>query len=164
MPDMARRTDDPYHKDQFIYDEQTYSYTCPHGQVLPFTGVSNNKARKARTYQMASGSVCRDCPAFGGCTKNASIGRSLQIGQYDASLRRHRDWMASSEAQKTYLRRLPLVEPLFAIIKNQLGAQRFTLRGMSNVTAEWNMLATAINLRTLWRVWRTGADMGWHLT
>ena len=164
MPDMARRTDDPYHKDQFIYHEETDSYTCPHGHVLPFTGVSNNKARKARTYRMASGSVCRECPAFGVCTKNASVGRSLQIGQYDTSLRRHRDWMASSEAQKAYLRRLPLVEPLFAIIKHQLGAQRFTLRGLANVKAEWNMLATAINLRTLWKVWRTGADMGWHLT
>ena len=164
MPDMARRTDDPYHKDQFIYDEETDSYTCPHGQVLPFTGISDNKSRKARTYRMASGSVCRECPAFGVCTKNATVGRSLQIGQYDASIRRHRDWMASSEAQEAYLRRLPLVEPLFAIIKNQLGAQRFTLRGMANVTAEWNMLAAAFNLRTLWRIWRTGIDFNWNLS
>ena len=163
MPDMARRTDDPYHKDQFIYDEQTDSYTCPHGQVLPFTGVSDNKSRKARTYRVASGSVCRECPAFGLCTKNASVGRTLQIGENEASLRRHRHWMASSEAQKAYLRRLPLVEPLFAIIKNQLGAQRFMLRGLANVTAEWNMLATAFNLRTLWRVWRTNTNISWNL-
>ena len=43
---------------------------------------------------------------------------------------------------------------LFAFLKNQLGARRFTLRGMDNVKAEWAMLATAFNLRTLWRVWR----------
>ena len=30
MPDKARPTDHPYHKDQFIYDEETDSYTCPH--------------------------------------------------------------------------------------------------------------------------------------
>ena len=24
----------PYHKDQFIYDEETDSYTCPHRQTL----------------------------------------------------------------------------------------------------------------------------------
>ena len=40
-------------------------------------------------------------------------------------------------------------------------AERFTLRGMANVTAEWDMLVTAFNLRTLWRVWRTGADTRW---
>ena len=50
--------------------------------------------------------------------------------------------------------RLPLIEPLFAIIKNQLGARQFRLRGIANVKAEWSLLATAFNLRTLWRVWR----------
>ena len=62
--------------------------------------------------------------------------------------------MVTPEAKQAYLRRLPLIEPLFAIFKNQLGAQRFTLRGMANVRAEWSLLATAFNLRTLWRVWR----------
>ena len=62
--------------------------------------------------------------------------------------------MATDEAQRAYRRRLALVEPLFAFLKNQLGAQRLTLRGMNNVKAEWIMLATAFNLKTLWRVWR----------
>ena len=62
--------------------------------------------------------------------------------------------MATDEAQRAYRRRLALVEPLFAFLKNQLGAQRFTLRGMNNVEAEWTMFATASNLRILWRVWR----------
>ena len=31
---------------------------------------------------------------------------------------------------------LPLVEPLFAIIKNQLDTQQFKLRGIANVRAE----------------------------
>ena len=62
--------------------------------------------------------------------------------------------MATDEAQRAYRRRLALVELLFAFLKNQLGAQRFTLRGMDNVKAEWTMFATAFNLRTLWRLWR----------
>ena len=56
--------------------------------------------------------------------------------------------MATDEAKQAYLRRLPLIEPLFAILKNQLGAQQFTLRGLTNVKAEWSLLATAFNLRT----------------
>ncbi|MDE2938876.1 MAG: transposase [Chloroflexota bacterium] len=158
MPDMARPTDHPYHKDRFIYDEETDSYTCPHGVALPFAGLKNNKRKKAHEYRVSSASVCRQCPAFGVCTKNATAGRTLEIGPYDLLLRRHREWMATSDAQRAYQRRLPLVEPLFAIIKNQLGAQRFALRGMANVRAEWNMLLTAFNLRTLWRIWRTGAN------
>lgn len=47
------------------------------------------------------------------------------------------------------------MEPVFGIIKEQQGARRFLLRGLGNVTAEWTLLATAFNLRTLWRIWRT---------
>ena len=91
MPDMARPTDHLYHKDQFIYDEETDSYTCPHGEVLAFTGMKNNKTKKAREYRIVSASVCRECPAFGVCTRNISGGRSLEIGPYDVALRRHSD-------------------------------------------------------------------------
>ena len=46
-----------------------------------------------------------------------------------------------------------MVEPVFGIIKEQQGGRRFLLRGLTNVAAEWTVLATAFNLRTLWRVW-----------
>jgi hypothetical protein len=44
-------------------------------------------------------------------------------------------------------------EPTFGILKDQMNARRFLLRGLTNVRAEFNLLATAFNLRTLWRVW-----------
>ena len=153
MPDKARPTDHPYHKDQFIYDEETDSYTCPHRQTLAFTGIKSAR-KKSRIYRVASGAICRGCPAFGTCTKNGRYGRSVEIGLHDVALRRHREWMATDEAKQLYVRRLPLVEPLFAIIKNRLDAQQFKLRGIANVRAEWTLLVTAFNLRTLWRVWR----------
>ena len=78
----------------------------------------------------------------------------MAIGPYDAGLRRHRVWMSTDEAKDAYKRRKPLVEPVFGIIKEQLAARRFLLRGMVNVSAEWTLLGTAFNLRTLWRVWR----------
>ena len=156
--DRARPTDHPYHKDQFTYDEETDSYTCPHGQVLRYSGMKIDKTKKARLYRVASREICKGCPAFGVCTKNGRYGRIIEIGQYDTSLRRHRDWMKTEEAKQVYLRRLPLIEPLFAILRNQLRARQFTLRGLANVKAEWSMFATAYNLRTLWRVWRSRID------
>ena len=154
MPDMARRTDAPYHKDQFVYDPESDSYTCPHGQNIPFAGWKRNKRDNALLCRMykQSAAVCRECPAFGVCTKSALHGRVLQIRPDDAALRQHRAWMATREAQQAYRRRLPLVEPLFAILKTRMGAQRFEPRGMDNVKAERTLYATAFNLRTLWRV------------
>ena len=91
------------------------------------------------------------------CTKSKEFGRSVTIGPYDAALRRHRVWMSTNnEAREVYKRRKPLVEPVFGIIKEQLAARRFLLRGFANVSAEWTLLGTAFNLRTLWRVWRLG--------
>ena len=51
--------------------------------------------------------------------------------------------MTTREAQQAYRRRLPLVEPLFAILKTRMGAQRFELRG--SVKA---LTATSPHLRT----------------
>ena len=157
MPDMARPTNHPYHKDQFSYDEENDRFICPHGQRLPSAGHKDNKSKKARVYRIECASICRDCPPFAVCTTNALYGRTVEIGNHEAALRRHRSWMATEEAKRTYRRRMALVEPLFAILKNQLGARRFTLRGMDNVKAEWTMVATAFNLRTLRRVWRNQA-------
>ena len=63
--------------------------------------------------------------------------------------------MGTNEAQSALKRRKQLVEPVFGIIKEQQGLRRFLLRGIDNVAAEWTLLATTFNLRTLWRVWQS---------
>ena len=83
------------------------------------------------------------------------------MGPREAALSRHREWMETPEARAAYKRRAGLVEPVFGIIKEQLGARRFLLRGLRSVEAEWTVLATAFNLRTLWRAWRSGRGMTW---
>ena len=100
----------------------------------------------------STGAICRQCPAFGVCTKCSHYGRELQIGPYDAELRRHRVWMAIEEVKEAYKQRKELIEPCFGIIKEQMCIRRFLLRGLINVRAEAVMLATAFNLRTLYRL------------
>ena len=68
--------------------------------------------------------------------------------------------MSTPAAKEAYGLRKQLVEPVFGIIKEQQGARRFLLRGLVNVAAEWTMLATAFNLRTLCRVWRSSPFIG----
>ena len=69
MPDLTRPLDHPYHKDQFVYDEESDSYTCPHGQRLAFVRPRKNTVTQMRKYRVASASICLACPAFGVCTK-----------------------------------------------------------------------------------------------
>ncbi|MBM3273412.1 hypothetical protein FJY94_09310, partial [Candidatus Kaiserbacteria bacterium] len=42
--------------------------------------------------------------------------------------------------RRRYRVRKHTVEPVFGIIKDALGFRRFTLRGLANVTAEWQLL------------------------
>ena len=153
VPEARRRfLKDPYHKDRFTYDEHSDSFKCPQGQTLTFVRIEHVNGIPLRLYR-AAGAVCQACPAFRACTRAKQIGRSLAIGPHDEALRRHRAWMSTSAAKEAHRLRKRLVEPVFGIIKEQQGARRFLLRGLANVATEWTMLATAFNLRTLWRVW-----------
>ena len=150
----------PYHKERFRYDEESDSYICPEGRTLRFTRTKLTRATPMRLYR-ASGVVCRSCPAFGVCTRDGRHGRALEVGPNEADLHRHRVWMSTDEARRLYRRRKGLVEPVFGIIKEQQGARRFLLRGVANVAAEWTLLATTFNLRTLWRVWKGSVTSIW---
>ena len=147
---------DPYFKDQFVYDSATDSYLCPQGHRLHFRGLRQSKSSSSSQNRVycASRTVCRACPAFGICTKDSHAGRALWIGPSDLLLRKHRQWMKTDEARLLYARRQQLSEPTFGILKEQLGARRFLLRGLANVRAEFTLLATAFNLLTLSRVWK----------
>jgi transposase len=146
---------DPYFRDQFDYDALSDSYICPKGQRLYFRGFRRSKRLSSGRYRAyrASGTVCRKCPAFGVCTKDAHGGRTLWIGPSDILLRQHRQWMKTEEAKDLYSRRQQLSEPVFGILKDQMGARRFLLRGLVNVCAEFTLMATVFNLRTLCRIW-----------
>ncbi len=67
-------------------------------------------------------------------------------------LLKHRGWMDTDAASSLYSRRQEMSEPTFGIRREQMNARRFLLRGMVNVEVEFNLLATAFNLRTLWRI------------
>ena len=155
MPESSvRAIESPYHKDHFEYDAEADTYTCPHGEKLEFRSVKKRTDRpEARVYR-APVEKCRVCPAFGECTKDAHQGRTVEVGPYEEELRRHREAMATEQAKEDYRQRKELIEPTFGIIKEQQGVRRFLLRGTENVRAEWTLLATAFNLRTLWRVWQ----------
>ena len=89
MPDLARPTGHPYHKDRFTYDEHSDSFRCPQGQTIAFVRIQHANGVPLRLYR-AAGAVCQACPAFRACTRAKEIGRSLAIGPHDEVLRRHR--------------------------------------------------------------------------
>jgi transposase len=153
IPESQEHRVNPPHHNRFSCDANTDSYVCPLGQTLKFIETRRVVKKEVRVYG-GLGAVCRLCSAFGVCTKNRYRGRELLIGLYETVLQYHREWMATQEAKVTYRRRKELSEPTFGVIKEQMGFRRFLLRGLNNAKAEVVMMATAFNMRTLYRAWR----------
>ena len=157
MPDPRLRQKDgpsrwPYHKDHFSYDAERDVYLCPQGNELSFARrTSQGKGKPSqRQYQCQD---CTDCPVRSKCAKSAD-GRSIKVSCYDAQIQAHSRKMQGEETKKLLRQRAPLVEGVFGIIKTQMDAQRFLLRGLENVRAEWYLLCAAFNLRKLYKQWR----------
>ena len=58
----------------------------------------------------------------------------------------------SSAGRAIYRRRKGIVEPVVGWIKNVLGFRDFSLRGVEKVSAEWDLMCLAVNLRRMHRL------------
>jgi len=59
--------------------------------------------------------------------------------------------MKMPEGKKVYAQRKSTIEPVFGIIKQVMGFRQFLLRGVVNVSGEWNLVCTAFNIKRLHR-------------
>ena len=57
--------------------------------------------------------------------------------------------LKTKRGQNVYRKRKHIAEPPFGWIKSGLGFRSFSLRGLAKVTAEWNLVCLALNLRRL---------------
>ena len=63
-----------------------------------------------------------------------------------------KDKLDTEDGKARYAKRQQSVEPVFGIIKSAMGFNRFRLRGLHNVAAEWMLTALAYNCRRLHRL------------
>ena len=57
--------------------------------------------------------------------------------------------LKTQEGKKLYAQRKSTVEPVFGIIKNVMGFRQFMLRGLKQVSGEWDLVSIAWNLKRL---------------
>ena len=156
-PSGWRDTSNPYHAAHFRHDPARGVVVCPQGRELPLHRVREKDGRRVEVYRKAS--VCKGCPVRDQCTRDRH-GRSIDIQPgYAAVVATHARWQQPQTAE-LYGLRAPTIEPVFAQIKQQMGFRRWTVRGLEKVRAQWAMLATAWNLRVIYRHWRDDRDRG----
>lgn len=155
LPEHGRHADqgDPYHKSRFHYDADTDSYTCPRGQPLHYTHTRPPYGARpaSRVYRCRA---CGQCPVRDQCTRNRH-GRTITRGAYEEHRQEQRAQRDQPHMQRLLRRRKAIIEPLFGHIKHNQDFRRWSARGLWHARAQWSMLCTTKNLKTIFRAWRT---------
>ena len=69
--------------------------------------------------------------------------------QLSAARRRMAAKLATPEGRRTYAARKHVAEPPFGWIKHVMGFRRFSVRGLTKVQGEWDLVCLALNARRL---------------
>ena len=74
---------------------------------------------------------------------------TAEVTPANAATLRMKGKLATPEGKAAYSRRKVIVEPVFGWVKRVVGFRQFSLRGLANVTGEWNLVCLATNLRRM---------------
>jgi transposase len=130
-----------FRKDEFKYDPETDSFTCPAGQRL--TPYSSSTLRQLKKINYANRKACQDCPLRARCTDNQF--RTVSRLENEAVLDRMQERLA--QRPEVLNQRRETVEHPFGSIKQWMNQGAFLMRGLEKVRAEFSLTALAYNIR-----------------
>jgi hypothetical protein len=139
-----------YTKEDFTYNEEDNTYTCPAGKVLVYKGHVDLNSNSGEKYQ-AKSVDCKGCPHVEKCV--ASRGgnhpkRTLYIADSPGGkiLEDMRNKIDDPRNRELYGRRMQIIEPVFADIECCKKMNRFSLRGRKKVAGQWLLFCIVHNI------------------
>jgi len=150
MPNSSHAPDPAYDMENFIYHEQTDTYTCPQGHTMKTNGTwhqstSGSMFRQYRTSQ------CKNCPVRPKCTKSELNGKIIQRRKYAQNIEDNRIRMENNLA--TYKRRQAIVEHPYGTIKRQWGFSYITTKKtIKRASADVGLMFVAYNIRRIMNI------------
>lgn len=145
----------PYHSSRFVYDEKRNCCICPHGHELTYLYNKIQGANKNEFMHFR----CRDykeCPHRWECSPSKR-GRIIAISVHHRAIEHQRSKRADPEKKRLLDQRKVVAEPAFAWIKQHFEFRRWTVKGIDNVKAQWDLICTALNLKKLYAYWLNGS-------
>ena len=140
-----------FHPDNWPYNEENDTYTCPNQQRLIFKHHSarTDKSGFAREFKIYECENCTGCPFRSSCTKaKEGNNRKLMVNEkWEQQKEYVRAKLSEEETSSIYRQRKIDVEPVFGFLKANLHFTRFSVRGQSKVENEMGLALMAVNLR-----------------
>jgi IS5 family transposase len=144
-------------KDRFDIDLDNQTVTCPAGVTAPIRPTTGGRhAGHARF-----GRGCRTCPLAAQCT-TATEGRIITIGHHEPALATARARQTDPTWKADYRATRPKVERKIGhLMRRRHGGRRARVRGLVKVTADFSLLAAAVNLARLAVLGLAHTTNGW---
>lgn len=134
---------------QFIYNEETDSYTCPAGKTLSTKGTWHHKQRTERSqgYQFKKYRTpdCKTCPVKHLCTGKAKGGREIERSEFAKAVEENAQRYKANK--DLYRKRQEINEHIFGTIKRKWGYSYTDLNGLEKVNGEHSLICLVYNIK-----------------
>ena len=152
---LEQRTMDPaFRSENFRYDAQANTYTCPAGKILRHQGARDDRTGITRHVYRARITDCRDCSFRKQCCLGVST-RTIVRKESVPTIAAYLAKMQTEAAQEIYRLRGAVAEFPNAWLKTKIGLRQFCLRGLKKVRCEvlWACLTYNIQqwVRLRWK-------------
>lgn len=141
-------------KENFSFDQQSDTYTCPVGNTLTKQATYKRKDRIGKCSMSfdryaIKHSICQNCPHHKLCVspgkRKASQGRCIDRYHTDAAVSRNKEMVYNN--QDLYKRRQAIVEHPFGTIKRQWGFTHTIMKTIPKVHTEFSIITLCYNIR-----------------
>jgi len=146
-PASSQAPDPNYNVENFIYNENENTYTCPQGHSLTTNGTWH-KTTNGSIFQQYKTTKCKACPVRENCTKAKQNGKIVQRRKYASNIEANRQRIENDPA--IYKKRQTIVEHPYGTIKRQWGfSYIMTKKYIHRASADVGLIMTAYNLRRI---------------
>jgi len=143
----SQAPDPDYNMENFDYDEQANTYTCPQGHNMRTNGTWH-KAKSGAMFQQYKTSQCKQCPVRPKCTKSAANGKVIQRRKYAQNIEDNKTRIENNPT--AYKKRQAIVEHPYGTIKRQWGFSYITTKKYKHrASADVGLMFVAYNIRRI---------------
>ena len=142
----------PFHHDDFHYNEAEDYYVCPMGQHMTRIGTSHSKTASGYRSENARyrAQNCKGCPLRCLCYKSKEDRRIIEVNhRLNDYKRKARELLTSEEGIKHRGRRCIEPEAVFGQMKFNMAYRRFRHFGKDKVTMDFAFFAIAFNIKKM---------------
>jgi len=140
---------DVIHAGNFLYDQETDTFTCPKGKLLHFTNVDRPSETAIFKIYRAKTRDCKICPLRVRCFGKSAPHRRIKVPLFQVSIQRNRDRAHTPDYYSIQRLRRIWCEGTFGILKSQHNLEKTYRRGIVNVQEQCLLSASALNIKRM---------------